>query len=149
MSRRSKEAMLLLKEALKIEFPTFVLTEGDSSGDPILQVAEDATPATTEEVAFVKIIQKTYTGFPTPSLASADDGRAHVIQLVLEESAVADVSVWKSLDLSRLIARLKDVNMDIEVYLKGLGAIPAEADIIAGNFQGEIRVDVRHPNIGQ
>lgn len=150
MSRRSNEAMLLLKEALELELPSFVLTQGDSNGDPTLQVAEDSTPATGEEVAFIKMAQRSYVGFPTPSLASADDGRSHVLQLVLEESAVGGVSVWSSLNFAKLVARLeKEANMDVEFYIRANGAIPGEADIVAGNLVGEIRADARHPNIGQ
>ena len=148
MSRRSNEIMLLLKEALKLELPSFVLTEGVSSGDPTLQVAADATPATTEEVAFIKMIQKSYSGFPTPSLASSEDGRCHSLQLVLEESAVGGVSMWSSLNLAKLMARLVEANVHIELYLKGIGSIPVEADIVSGNLVGEIRADVRHPNSG-
>ena len=150
MSRRSNEVMLLLKEALEIELPSFVLTEGNSSGDPTLQVAEDSTPAAGEEVAFLKIIQRTYTGFPTPSLASADDGRTHVIQLVLEESTISGTSVWSSINLAKLLIRLEDeANMDIELYLRANASLPVEGDIVSGNLEGDIRADARHPNIGQ
>lgn len=150
MSRRSNEVMSLLKEALELELPSFVLTQGDSNGDPTLEVAEDATPAAGEEVAFIKIVQRTYVGFPTPSLASADDGRSHVVQLALEESGSAGISVWSSINLAKLIARLeKEANMDIELYLRANGDFPDEADITSGNLVGDIRADVRHPNIGQ
>lgn len=148
MSKRASDMMLLIKEALKLELPTFVLTQGSSAGDPTLQVAADATPATTEEVAFLKIVQRTYSGFPTPSLASAEDGRTHVLQLVVEESLVAGVSVWSSLDFARLLARLVEAKVHIELYIRATGAIPVEGDIIAGNLVGEIRADVRHPNMG-
>jgi len=148
MSRRSNEMMLLLKEALKLELPSFDLIEGLSSGDPTLQIAQDVTPAAGEEVAFMKMIQKTFAGFPIPSLASADDGRTHTLQIVLEESATAGISVWSSLDYSKLFARLVESNIHIELYIRANGALPGEADITAANLVGEIRADVRHPNSG-
>lgn len=149
MSRRANEAMELLKAALKLELPSFVLTSGNVNGDPTLQVAADATPAAGEEVAYIKIVQRSYSGFPTISLASAEDGRAHLVQMALETSAVANKSVWLDADLLRLNARLKDLNMEIELYLKANGAIPVEADITSANLKAVIRADVRHPNAGQ
>jgi len=149
MSRISNELMSLIKDALKLELPSFVLTEGSSSGDPTLLIAEDSTPAAGEEVAFLKIIQKEYSGFPIPSLASADDGRPHKMQLVVEESATADVSVWKSIDFAKMMARLLEMNVDFMFYMCPNGTLPAEAEIKDANFVGEIRADVRHPNSGQ
>jgi len=149
MSRVSSELLLLIKEALKIELPTFTLTEGDSSGNPIMLISEDATPAIGEEVAFLKIIQKEYSGFPIPSLASADDGRPHKLQLVIEESAVGGVSVWSSINFAKLLARLIEMNVDLVFYMSANGDIPAEGEINDTNFVDEIRADVRHPNSGQ
>lgn len=148
MSRRSNEMMLLLRGAIKLELPSFVQLEGSSSGDPTLRVSADATPATTEEVAFMKIIQRSYSGFPTPSLASSEDGRSHVLQLVLEESTAGGVSVWSNINLAKLLARLVQANIEIELYMVALGTVPVEGDIIAGNLKGSIRADVRHPNAG-
>jgi hypothetical protein len=141
--------MLLLREALKLELPSFVLSQSSVAGDPVLLVSADATPAAGEEVAYIKILQSPEVGFPIPSLASTSDGRSHLIQLVLEKSAgLATVSVWTTLDLSRLVARLKDTNIEIQLYLRANGAIPVEGDIVAGNYVGSIRADVRHPNAG-
>lgn len=148
MSKRANDMMLLLKEALKLELPSFRLSEGSSSGDPTLQISADASPATGEEVAFLKIIQRSYSGFPTPSLASSEDGRAHLLQIALETSAIANNSVWSDINLSKLVARLKDLNVEIELYLRANGAIPVEGDITSSNLKGSIRADVRHPNAG-
>jgi hypothetical protein len=141
--------MALLKDALKLEFPSFTLTESVVSGDPCLLVSADDSPAAGEEVAFIKMTQMAYTGFPTPSLASAEDGRAHLLQVVLEKSAGdALTSVWKSFDFARLIARLAQMNVLIQVYMRANATIPGNADIAVGNLSGEIRSDVRHPNAG-
>lgn len=148
MSKRASDVMQLIKEALKLELPSFVLTEGSSSGDPTLLVSADATPATGEEVAFLKIIQKSYVGFPTISLASTEDGRSHTLQVALETSAAANISVWKSIDFAKLMARLVEANIHIELYMRAFGAAPQESDITSGNLKGEIRADVRHPNAG-
>jgi hypothetical protein len=148
MSRKANEKMALLKDALKLEFPSFTLTESFVSGDPALLVSEDATPAVGEEVAYVKMVQKSYTGFPQISLASTEDGRAHTLQVVVEESASAGISVWTTLDLSRLIARLAQMNVHMELYMSANTDLPADGEITTGNLKGEIRSDVRHPNSG-
>ena len=149
MSKRASDIMALLKSALKLELPSFIMTEGSSSGDPTLQIAADSSPASQKEVAFLKIVQKSYTGFPTPSLASAEDGRTHLIQLAVENlTAHATISCWSSVNFSKLVARLKDANVEIELYIKAAAAIPVEADITAANLVGSIRADVRHANAG-
>jgi len=149
MSRKSNEKMALLKQALKLEFPSFILTEGVVSGDPVLTVNADATPATTEENAYIKIVQRTYTGFPTPSLASSEDGRTHIIQLAVEGSAaLATRCCWTAINFGALCARLKDLNCEIEVYMSAAGVVPVEGTVIAINLKGSIRADVRHPNSG-
>lgn len=150
MSKRSEDLMRLLKEELKIAFPSFIFAEGVSSGDPTLQMAADATPATTEKVSFLKVIQKAYSGFPIPSLASSEDGRPHLLQIVFEaNAALATSTYFTGLELSQLMAIAHGMNIDIELYIRANGAIPVEGDIIAGNKEGDIVANVRHPNIGQ
>ena len=146
--RRARDMMLLLVRALELALPDFTLTEGSSSGDLTLQVAEDATPAAGEEVAFIKIVQRFYAGFPIPSLASSEDGRAHIVQLVAEESGTAGTVVWGTFTWSQLLARLKDTNMEIEVYIRANGDFPVEGDIASGNLAGTILTDPAHPNSG-
>jgi hypothetical protein len=144
--------MDLLYSSLQLTFPTFVLTRGENVAlNPTLTVTADATPATTEENAFIRIIPKTYAGFPTISLASTDDGRGHLIQIVIEMLGAPDTdkAVWSSIDFTQLIARLKELSVDVELYGVALGSVPVEGDIIAGNFLGAIVSNVRHPNIGQ
>lgn len=149
MSKKANDMMALLRSALALEFPTFVQTPAFVSGDPVLSLAADATPASQEEVAYLKIVQKTYAGFPTPSLASTEDGRTHIIQLAVEnETALATQVCWSGINWSKLIARLKDLNCEIELYIKAAAAVPVEADIIAGNLVGSIRADIRHANAG-
>ena len=150
MSRKSSEKMLLLKEALKLELPSFVLTESvGAAGDLCLTVADSASPSTQEEVAFIRIVQRTYTGFPTPSMASAEDGRAHLLQVAIEAlTGHATVACWSAINLSKLLARLIQMNMEVQLYLVSAGNDAVEADITASLLKGEIRADVRHPNSG-
>jgi hypothetical protein len=149
MSKRGNDLMVLLRSALALEFPAFVQVTGNVAGDPVLSLSEDDTPASNEEVAYIKILQKSYTGFPIPSLASTSDGRTHVIQLAYERTAGADITVWTTPHWSQLIARLKDLNCEIELYRKANGNVPVEGDVIAANLVGTIRADIRHPNAGQ
>jgi hypothetical protein len=142
--------MLLLREALELELPTFVLTEGtDASDNRTLLVAADATPAAGEEVAFVTIIPRTYTGFPTTTLAQASvepDGRPHQLQVIVEESAVAGVSVWSTVNYTKLMARLLDMNIEVDLWLCNNTELPAEGNL--DTSLGAIRTDPRHPNNG-
>lgn len=148
MSRVSREAILLLKEALKKEFPTKVITESlGSSNDQILTL-NDGSPATTEENALIRMVQKSYSGFPTPSLASTEDGRSHLLQLVVEESGTSGVSVWSDINQSKLMARITEVNMDVELYFSDNGDVPAETDITSSKLKGVIRADSKHANAG-
>lgn len=145
---RSTDIMKLLKANLQIALPTFTLTEAVSSGDPTLKVSEDATPATTEDVAFVKLISKSYSGFPTVSLASTVDGRPSLLQVVLEKQGANTLSVWDAGNLAKFWREVMAMNVDIELYMNANGDDPEEADIDAANLVAFIAANVRHPNVG-
>jgi len=149
MSTRANQKMDLLKAALKLEFPTFVQVDGVVSGDPVLTLSADVTPATQEEVVYIKIVAKSYSGFPTPSLANTDDGRASLLQVATEaETGLGTQTCWSAINYSKLLARLAQLNIEMQLFLATAGGIPVDADIAAGKYIGEIRSDVRHPNNG-
>lgn len=149
MSKKASDIIRLLKDALQLEFPSFVITDGSTAGDPWLSIAEDVTPVSTEEVAFIKVIQRDYSGFPTPSLASNTDGRSHILQICFELDAAGNNTVWSALNNAKLMARVKDANVDIAFYAIAVGAVPVEADLVDGNFKGEIKSSAKYVNIGQ
>lgn len=153
MSRRARDIMVLLKEDLERELPTFTLTEGTSANDErTLLISEDATPAASEEVAFVLLKPRSYSGFPTSTLAQdgvEPDGRPHLMQVVVESSTTAGISVWSSINFAKLMARLLDQNVELELYLSANTDVPAEGEITDANLDGVIQTDPRHPNNGQ
>ena len=150
MSRNSQEKAVLIRENLLKVLPSgYDVVIGDSVGNPTLTISEDSAWATGDEFAFIRIVQKSYTSFPTISLASSEDGRTHVLQLVLEESASAGISVWSAINLAQLLARLTEQNMDIELYLgANTVRVPQVADITPTLFDGVIRTDTRVVNSG-
>jgi hypothetical protein len=150
MARVQNDTMKVLKGNLKLALPTFVQVDGVNSGNPTLQLSADSTPATGEEVAFLMIIPKSYPGFPQSSLANATnaDGGPSTVQLALETSASANISVWTTAHLLQVMHEVARANMDLEVYLRANGAIPTVADITAANLKVTIPSDVRHPNSG-
>ena len=149
---RTQDLMSLLKASLQIEFPTYVLVDSTySNGDPELRIADSAAPASQAEVAFIRISQKAYTGFPTISLIpNPKDGSASVLKVAFEElTGHATHSCWSEINYSKLISRLHELTVDIEIYLKASGNIAAEADITSANLVGAISSNVRIPNMGQ
>lgn len=147
---RVNDIMTLLQSQLKIVLPAAVLTPGSNSGNPTLLVSKSASPGVAgEENAFIQLQMKTYSGFPTISLASSVDGRPDVLQIALEaDAATATRSVWSEINWAKLLKEAAAMNVEIEIYIRANGAAPALADITAGNLQGIVLADARHPNVG-
>ena len=152
MSTRANQKMALLKADLKLEFPTFTISEGvvGAASNPYLVLSDDASPAIGEQVAYIKMIPRSYDGFPTASLASTDDGRSHILQVAVEaQNGHSSLSLWTAANLTKLIARLAHMNMEINVYLSANGVMPVDATVLdATKFIAEIRTDVRRQNSG-
>lgn len=146
---RVDDIMQLLKSQIKLVLPSFVLTQGSDSGNPTLKVEADATPATGEENAFIRLTQKSYSGFPTISLASSVDGRPDLLQIAVEADATtAARSVWSEANWAKLLVEAAKMNVEIELYIRATGAAPAVGDIIDANLRARILADARHPNVG-
>jgi hypothetical protein len=150
MSNRAQNALLLLQEALKIEFPTYTIDMGsDANGNPTMSFRSLATWVTTNPCAYIQIVQRTYTGFPIPSLAGLDDGRSHIIQVGLEVHAgLALTSYFLTDGFARLFKRIGELNMDTEIYYS-LNTVRPIAATITGVPASVISANVRIPNMGQ
>lgn len=147
---RANDMMSVLKGNLKLVLPsTLTLTEGVVSGDPVLTI-NDGSAATGEDNAYIKIKQKSYSGFPQSTLANATnkDGQPFLVQLVVEESATGGDTLVSALFLARLIHEITMLNAEIELYLSDTTVVPVEAQITEANLFGVIRADARHPNQG-
>lgn len=147
---RANDMMSVLKGNLKLILPaTQIMTEGVVSGDPVLTI-NDGTAATGEDNAYIKIKQKSYSGFPQSSLVSATnkDGQPFIVQLVVEESATAGDTLCSAAFLARLMHELTMLNAEIELYLSDTTVVPVEAQITEANQFAVIRADARHPNQG-
>lgn len=149
MSRISDEKALNLKDALAKVLPsTYTLSLASVSGNPVLTISQSSTAVAGEENATIKIVQKSYSTFPTISLASSEDGRPHLIQVALETSGTAGISVWSTANFSQLLGRVLEQNIDCEVYMRANGTVPSTSDITAANLKTTVRTDVRVVNSG-
>lgn len=145
---RVDDIMTLLQSQLKIVLPSFQQTRGSNSGNPTLLFTADATPATTEDNAFIQLTQKSYSGFPTVSLASSVDGRPDVLQIALEKSATATISVWTTMNLAKMLHEAMAMNVEVEIYLEDNGTVPSLTSIDPAKLAGRVLADARHPNVG-
>ena len=150
MSTRANQKMALLKADLKLEFPAFYITEGatGAASNPYLVLSAQASPTHGNETAYIKIIPRSYDGFPTASLASTDDGRSHILQVATERDG-GGVTHWTTANYSKLIARLAHMNLEIAVYMSAHTVVPIDDTVKdATKWIAEIRTDVRRQNSG-
>lgn len=147
-------------DSLKKEFPTKTIVQGDSNGNPTI-LFNDGSGATNEENFALMIVQRTYSSFPTISLASSQDGRAHRCLLLMEATVnpalVTSLSVWSAINLAKLLRRLSEQNLEIELQLCNNGTVPAVAgietdphtnNVAATVIAGTIRTTVYSANAG-
>jgi hypothetical protein len=156
---RIDDIIRLLQGQIGIILPSFTLTPGYSTtnipGSPTgvtadtLLVSQSSTETAGQENAFIQLAPKTYSGFPTVSLASNVSGQPDVMQVCLEADATtATRDVWSSIDYSQLMSVLASMNVEIWLYLSPSGTVPSVSQLTTGNFVGTVLADVRHPNVG-
>jgi len=146
---RVDDIMKLLQAQLKLVLPAYTQAPGSNSGNPTLTLSQSATPTAGQENAFIQLQMKTYSGFPTISLASSVDGRPDVLQIVVEADATtAARSVWTEIDWALFAHEAMAMNVEIELYIRANGSVPVLTDITSGNLVGRVLADPRHPNVG-
>jgi hypothetical protein len=151
---RQDDVVKLLVSALKYSLPTFSVVQGvDSNNMPTLSVlptSDNGTAVAGHENAFMRLAPRSYTGYPTISLATNVDGRSLVWDVVVEADAnTAARSVWSEINWATLISSVFDMNIDTNLYIRANGSVPVLGDITSGNLKGTVQTDPRHPNSGQ
>lgn len=142
----SYKALTIARELvtrLKVRFAEVGLSiaEGlDTDGNPTF-VISDGTPATTEQVIFVRV--KT---FPAENLWTNSVGLAqeqwtpHVVQVATEAFAAsgagAQLSTVTTANQLALFGEIMPFKTRVEVYLSALGTVPSVATIASANYKG-------------
>lgn len=121
-----------LKDIMTILLPsTWVITDGfDASGNPTLTMQQDSSWAAAEQKAFVRIKH-------VPVDANAKDGLGlsqreftpHVVQVVVEASATATISVMQTKFLVPILGECLKLGSTLEVYHSANTNDPDVADI--------------------
>lgn len=149
---RVNDIMSLLTAQLKLVLPsTYTFTAGSNSGNPTLSVWQSSTETVDEENVFIQLTQKSYSGFPTASLASNVDGRPDLLQLAFEAAdaaAPANTIGWTGINLSKLLSVCASMNVEMEIYVVADDTVPVLASIDPANLMGRVLADPRHPNVG-
>lgn len=117
----------------------------DASQNPTLQVG---TGAIGSQSAFIRIKQLDSLNQDILGL-SQNVFTPHVIQLVLETSAVANVPLMTIDNLTVLMGEVLKRGVRLEVYLSANGNAADVADIVAGNLKQTFNAHVQYPLAGQ
>jgi hypothetical protein len=123
---RSIAANLSLRFA---ETPVLTVVETlDASGNPVITVS-DGTPATTENVLVLRIIEMPSIG--TNSVGVAQDSYGpHIAQVALEQaSGLTGVALTQEVVKMRVWSELAKAGLRTEVYIRANGAAPTTSDI--------------------
>ena len=145
-SQKAVSLMRNIKEQIKRRLSSYTFTDGlDSDGNPLLLVSADSSPATTEQVALIRV--KPVALVFTNSIGNTQENMSpHNIEICLE----ADSSLTAT-------ARMTEVNQAIiksvlykqgginRSYLLASGSVPAIADVatqmVAANLVAETYLD--------
>lgn len=130
-------------QRLKVRYAELGLTvtEGvDTDNNPTFTVS-DGSPATTEQVIFVRV-----KAFPTDSLWKNSVGlpqeqwTPHVIQVAMEAFAAsgagANLSTVTATNQLALFGEILPFKTRVEVYLSANGTVPSVSTITSSNYKG-------------
>lgn len=133
--KKAQVLMRGLKEKLEFRLPsTYLFSDSqDSSGNPVLTIAQDSSWATGEQYAVIRI--KPEANLNVNSIGQTQEGFGpHVVQIVSEESAVSGVSVLTEANVARLFVEMKALGTIFEHYLCANGDVPAVAEFTAAQL---------------
>jgi len=129
-SFKAKAMMRGVKEGIGRRLPTYVLTDGsDSDGNPLLLVSADSSPATTEQVALIRI--RPVSLIFTNSVGGVqEDFAPHFVELCLEADNTL-TSTARLTEANQVAIKgelLKQTGLFIS-YLLASGSVPAIANV--------------------
>lgn len=149
MSYKAIEISAELADELKKRLPTLILTEtSDGSGNPVISLTGDATPAAGEKVIFIRTtgidwpLAKDVLGLASPVYTP------HVIQLCTELNFAGTTdNVADILTAANLLAVLGCVlsrGTRVEWYQTAVATIPSVAAMIAANMTASWESNIYH-----
>lgn len=144
--------MRTLKEGIARRLPTYVYTTGaDASGNPVLLVSQDASPATTEQVAMIRI--RPVDLIFTNSVGNTQENFApHFVELCTETSTVASVSFLTEVNATAIKGELLKQSGIFIAYLTANGTVPAVASVdtqmVAANQVATFELDPSYRLMG-
>ena len=145
------DIMSLLKASLQLEFPTSIFTQDEAvAGEPTLSMYATAGGVTAQLNAFIRVLQKSYSGFPNLN-ASAPYAGASKIQVAVENTATnTGITFIHAIDFAKLISRIKDLTVDIELFMSLTTVVPVIATLNdATKLVGTISSNQKVQNMGQ
>lgn len=141
-SAKAQSMVRTLKERLALRMPsTYILTESfDSDGNPTLLVAADSTPATTEQVALIRV--QPLSMFFTNSVGSTQENATpHYVDILCENSTITGNAVLNTGNMVKLLAEVDRLYGIQRFYLTAAGvAITSGATTLmtAANLQATV-----------
>jgi hypothetical protein len=134
--KKSQVLMRGLKEKLAFRLPsTYLLTDSvDSSGNPVLTIAQDATWNAGDQYAILRLR-------PLPSLGVNVLGQAqesfgpHDLSVIVEASGVATKSVLTDVNHDRLMFEFSKLGCVVEFYFSANTVEPTLGGMVVGNLQ--------------
>jgi hypothetical protein len=140
MTAKANSIVMRLKQDLQARLPsTYLFTDSfDSSGNPVLTVAQDSAWATTEQYAVIRV-QPVSLVF-TNGLNQTQEGfSSHYLDVCMENISATNTPLASVLSLSIAAPLIQSVEAEAcatRYYLCNLATTPSVAQMTAGNLAG-------------
>lgn len=147
MSLQKKTPLVLqrkLAERLSRVLPSTVLvTQGfDASGNPQI-VLGDATPATSEQNFYIRIIENpVITGVTDSTGNTAQSYGPHVVQVAMENTASAGIAFPSEANKALVLHACILTGCRVEIYLSATTVVPVVGTLIAANLVQTLDADL-------
>lgn len=131
---KSVTMMRGIKEGVQRRLPTFVLTSSaDSNGNPLMLIASDSSPATTKQVAMVRVSPIALV--MTNSIGGTQENMCpHLVEIALEAGTGTGLTASTYLSLvnsTAIVGELMKQGGIYTAYLLANGTVPALANVAA------------------
>lgn len=135
LKKKSQVIARSMVEDLTVRLPSLTVAAGvDASGWPTISI-NDATPATTEQNFFIRIMEMPSLGLDSFGNAQQSYG-PHVIQLAMETSTVASLGFPTDANRLHVMGECLAQGARFEVYLEDNGTIPVVGSLVAAKLVG-------------
>lgn len=120
--------MRSIKDGIRKRLPTYFFTDGqDAAGNPTLLVSVDATPATTEQVALIRVRPVAHI-FVNGLGSTQENMTPHFVEVATEATAAsATVSLLSAANATYIMGEVNKQAGLTAVYLTAAGTVPALA----------------------